>query len=199
MILLNILQCLVSFKQFLLFYLYQVPKPSSFKRFGVVCIFFWYYRFLHICPLQQKIATIKNKRHFENLFIWEHSHFPKKKVPSMKVSVDNILELVLKTNNSGSNIWKMKAAAFQNTLELHHDQGIWGRISCVKKFSFGHRVKGTKEHVFTESQYIWTGPVQKKSYWPRSGAGWAETVRSLENTLLKLKNNCGPLYPWSFT
>ena len=28
-------------------------------------------------------------------------------------------------------IWKLKAAEFQNTLELYHDQIIWGRNYCV--------------------------------------------------------------------
>ena len=28
-------------------------------------------------------------------------------------------------------IWKLKAAAFQNILELYHDQQIWGRNHCV--------------------------------------------------------------------
>ena len=31
----------------------------------------------------------------------------------------------------GSYIWKLKAAAFQNTLELYNDQIIWGRNYCV--------------------------------------------------------------------
>ena len=32
---------------------------------------------------------------------------------------------------SGSIIWKLKAPLFQNTMELYHDQRIWGRNSCV--------------------------------------------------------------------
>ena len=32
---------------------------------------------------------------------------------------------------SGSVMWKLKAAAFQNTLELYHDQRIWGRNNYV--------------------------------------------------------------------
>ena len=32
---------------------------------------------------------------------------------------------------SGGVMWKLKAAAFQNTLELYHDQRIWGRNNCV--------------------------------------------------------------------
>ena len=32
---------------------------------------------------------------------------------------------------SGGVMWKLKAAAFQNTLELYHDQRIWGRNNYV--------------------------------------------------------------------
>ena len=40
------------------------------------------------------------------------------------------------------------------------------------------RVKGTREHEFTESQDIWTGAVLERSKGPRSGTCLAETVRS---------------------
>ena len=40
------------------------------------------------------------------------------------------------------------------------------------------RVKGTREHDFTEMQDIQTGPVQEKSNWPGSGTCLTETVRS---------------------
>ena len=64
--------------------------------------------------------------------------FPKKYI-FMKILLHNLFldKVLLCTQNknkyffSGSVIWKLKAAAFQNTLELYHDQRIWGRNYCV--------------------------------------------------------------------
>ena len=64
--------------------------------------------------------------------------FPKKYI-FMKIWLHNFFldKVLLCTQNknkyffSGSVMWKLKAAAFQNTLELYHDQRIWGRNNCV--------------------------------------------------------------------
>ena len=56
----------------------------------------------------------------------------------MKIWLQNLfLDKVLlciqkeKRKKSGSVMGKLKAAAFQKTLELYHDQRIWGRNNCV--------------------------------------------------------------------
>ena len=68
-------------------------------------------------------GTVLFPKKYNFMKIWLHNFF-----------LDKVVRCTQNNKNiffSGGVMWKLKAAAFQNTLELYHDQRIWGRNNYV--------------------------------------------------------------------
>ena len=83
------------------------------------CIY-WFKKYQ---PYWIMTGTVLFPKKYNFMKIWLHNFFLDKVVRCTQNNKKYFF--------SGGVMWKLKVAAFQNTLELYHDQRIWGRNYCV--------------------------------------------------------------------